>query len=224
MFAIKNLSKVYTSQHGTVRALDDISLTVEQGSFVAVTGGSGSGKTTLLLTLGGLIRPTAGCVSFSGKPVYTMTEPELAEYRNRKVGFVLQTFNLIPYLTAIENVMLPMIFNRGRNGASESLAAELLEKVGLTDRAAHLPRELSVGQQQRVAIARALANSPDVILADEPTGNLDPNLSLEVLRILKELNEKESRTVIMVTHSPEAARFGDRQLRLKDGRIENRLD
>jgi putative ABC transport system ATP-binding protein len=214
MFAIKNLSKVYTSQHGTVRALDDISLTVEQGSFVAVTGGSGSGKTTLLLTLGGLIRPTAGSVSFSGKPVY----------RNRKVGFVLQTFNLIPYLTAIENVMLPMIFNSGRNGASESLAAELLEKVGLTDRAAHLPRELSVGQQQRVAIARALANSPDVILADEPTGNLDPNLSLEVLRILKELNEKESRTVIMVTHSPEAARFGDRKLRLKDGRIEDRLD
>jgi len=224
MFTVENLSKIYTSQHGTVRALDNISLTVERGSFVAVTGGSGSGKTTLLLTLGGLIRPTVGTVAFSGKTVYTMSEPELAEYRNRKVGFVLQTFNLIPYLTAIENVMLPMIFNNDRNGTTQSLAEELLEKVGLTDRTEHLPRELSVGQQQRVAIARALANSPDVILADEPTGNLDPSLSLEVLRILKELNEKEGRTVIMVTHSPEAARFGNRQLRLKDGRIEDRLD
>ena len=221
MFAIKNLSKVYTSQHGTIRALDDISLTVEQGSFVAVTGGSGSGKTTLLLTLGGLIRPTAGGVSFSGTPMYNMSEPELAEYRNRKIGFVLQTFNLIPYLSAIENIMLPMLFSSDRNGTSESVAEELLEKVGLRDRKEHLPRELSVGQQQRVAIARALANSPDVILADEPTGNLDPNLSLEVMRILKELNEKEGRTVIMVTHSPEAARFGNRQLRLKDGRIES---
>jgi putative ABC transport system ATP-binding protein len=224
MFTIENLSKVYTSQHGTVRALDNISLTVEQGSFVAVTGGSGSGKTTLLLTLGGLIRPTVGTVAFSGTPMYTMSEPELAEYRNRKVGFVLQTFNLIPYLTAIENVMLPMIFNSNRNGTSESSAAKLLDKVGLKDRTEHLPRELSVGQQQRVAIARALANSPDVILADEPTGNLDPNLSLEVLRILKELNEKEGRTVIMVTHSPEAARFGNRQLHLKDGRIVDRLN
>jgi putative ABC transport system ATP-binding protein len=219
MFTIENLSKVYTSQHGTVRALDNISLKVERGSFVAVTGGSGSGKTTLLLTLGGLIRPTAGTVAFSGKTVYAMSEPELAEYRNRKIGFVLQTFNLIPYLTAIENVMLPMIFNSGRNGTAQSLAEELIEKVGLKDRKEHLPRELSVGQQQRVAIARALANSPDVILADEPTGNLDPNLSLEVLRILKELNEKEGRTVILVTHSPEAARFGSRQLRLKDGKI-----
>ncbi len=220
MFTIENLSKVYSSQHGTVRALDNVSFAVERGSFVAVTGGSGSGKTTLLLTLGGLIRPTAGTVAFSSRTVYTMSEPELADYRNRKVGFVLQTFNLIPYLTALENVMLPMLFNRDRNGTSQSLAAELLERVGLQDRTTHLPRELSVGQQQRVAIARALANSPDVILADEPTGNLDPNLSLEVLRILKDLNETEGRTVIMVTHSPEAAHFGDRQLRLKDGRIE----
>jgi putative ABC transport system ATP-binding protein len=221
MFTIENLSKVYTSQHGTVRALDNVSLTVEKGSFVAVTGGSGSGKTTLLLTLGGLIHPTAGTVSFSGKAVYTMSEPELAEYRNRNVGFVLQTFNLIPYLTAIENVMLPMIFNSSRNGAALSSAEELLERVGLRDRKEHLPRELSVGQQQRVAIARALANGPDVILADEPTGNLDPSLSLEVLRILKELNEKEGRTVIMVTHSPEAATFGNRRIRLMDGKITN---
>jgi putative ABC transport system ATP-binding protein len=219
MFAIHNLSKVYTSQHGTVRALDDISLTVEKGSFVAVTGGSGSGKTTMLLTLGGLIRPTSGTVSFSGKTIYTMSEPELAEYRNRKIGFVLQTFNLIPYLTALENVMLPMIFSTNGNGTAQTEAEALLEKVGLKDRAEHLPRELSVGQQQRVAIARALANSPDVILADEPTGNLDPSLSLEVLKILKRLNEEEGRTVIMVTHSPEAATFGTRQVRLEDGKV-----
>ena len=224
MFAINNLSKVYTSQHGTVRALDDISLTVGRGSFVAVTGGSGSGKTTLLLTLGGLIRPTTGSVSFLGTPMYAMSEPELAEYRNRKIGFVLQTFNLIPYLTAIENVMLPMIFISERNGTSQLLAEELLQKVGLKDRKEHLPRELSVGQQQRVAIARALANSPDVILADEPTGNLDPTLSLEVLNILKRLNEEEGRTVIMVTHSPEAACFGSKQLHLKDGKIADRLN
>lgn len=222
MFTIENLSKVYTSQHGAVRALDNISLTVERSSFVAVTGGSGSGKTTLLLTLGGLIRPTTGSLSFSGKAVYTMSEPELAEYRNQKVGFVLQTFNLIPYLTAVENVMLPMIFSSTQNGTALTQAESLLEKVGLKERKGHLPRELSVGQQQRVAIARALANNPDVILADEPTGNLDPNLSLDVLKILKELNEKEGRTIIMVTHSPEAAKFGNRQLRLNDGRIENR--
>lgn len=219
MFSVENLSKVYTSQHGTVRALDNISLSVERGSFVAVTGGSGSGKTTLLLTLGGLIRPTSGAVSFSGKTVYTMSEPELAEYRNRKIGFVLQTFNLIPYLTAMENVLLPMIFSTNTNGTAQAQAEALLEKVGLKDRAEHLPRELSVGQQQRVAIARALANSPEVILADEPTGNLDPNLALEVLRILKRLNEEEGRTIIMVTHSPEAATFGNRQIRLSDGKV-----
>ena len=188
---------------------------------MAVTGQSGSGKTTLLLTLGGLIRPSAGTVAFSGKAVYAMSEPEMAEYRNRKVGFVLQTFNLIPYLTALENVMLPMIFSKEQDGTVRASAEQLLEKVGLKDRKEHLPRELSVGQQQRVAIARALANSPDVILADEPTGNLDPNLSLEVLRILKELNEREGRTVIMVTHSLEAARFGNTRLRLIDGRLED---
>ncbi len=219
MFIVENLSKVYTSQHGTVRALDNISLSVERGSFVAVTGGSGSGKTTLLLTLGGLIRPSAGTVAFSGKTIYSMSEPELAEYRNRKIGFVLQTFNLIPYLTALENVLLPMIFSNNGNGTAQAQAEALLEKVGLKDRAEHLPRELSVGQQQRVAIARALANSPEVILADEPTGNLDPNLSLEVLKILKRLNEEEGRTIIMVTHSPEAAKFGDTQIRLADGKI-----
>ncbi len=220
MFAIKNLSKIYASQHGTVHALDNISLTIERGSFVTITGGSGSGKTTLLLALGGLNRPSTGTITYDDKNLYSMPESALAEYRNKKVGFVLQTFNLVPYLTAIENIMLPMIFNSDHNGTAQSSAEELLEKVGLKHRTEHLPRELSVGQQQRVAIARALANNPDVILADEPTGNLDPNLSLEILKILKDLHDSEGKTVIMVTHSPEAAKFGTRQLRLKDGRIE----
>jgi putative ABC transport system ATP-binding protein len=223
MFTVENLSKVYTSQHGTVRALDGISVAIERGSFVTVTGGSGSGKTTLLLSLGGLIRPTGGTISYEGRALYELSEPDLAAYRNRKVGFVLQTFNLIPYLTAIENVMLPMVFNAQRNGTAHECAERILHQVGLGDRQQHLPRELSIGQQQRVAIARALSNSPDVILADEPTGNLDPNLSLEILRILKDLNQTEGRTVVMVTHSPEAAKFGSRHLRLKDGRIENGL-
>jgi len=221
MYIIKNLSKIYTGRHGTIRALDNVSLTIERGSFVTVTGGSGSGKTTLLLALGGLNRPTSGSLTYEEKNVYSLPEPRLAEYRNRNVGFVLQTFNLIPYLSALENVMLPMLFNAERNGNAQASALGLLQKLGLEDRRAHLPRELSVGQQQRVAIARALANNPDVILADEPTGNLDPNLSLEILKILKNLNDTEGMTIIMVTHSPEAAKFGNRQLRLKDGRIEN---
>jgi putative ABC transport system ATP-binding protein len=221
MFAIENLSKVYTSSRGTVRALDRMTLSIERGSFVTVTGGSGSGKTTLLLSLGGLIHPTEGTITYEGRELYGLSEPDLAEYRNRKVGFVLQTFNLIPYLTAIENVMLPMLFNVQRNGTAQTSAAQILSQVGLSDRAEHLPRELSVGQQQRVAIARALANSPDVILADEPTGNLDPDLSLEILRILRDLNESEGRTIVMVTHSPEAARFGSRQLRLEQGRLKD---
>lgn len=221
MYIIKNLSKIYTGRHGTIRALDNISLTIERGSFVTVTGGSGSGKTTLLLALGGLNHPTSGSLTYEEKNVYSLPEPRLAEYRNKNVGFVLQTFNLIPYLSALENVMLPMLFNAERNGNAQASALGLLQKLGLEDRRAHLPRELSVGQQQRVAIARALANNPDVILADEPTGNLDPNLSLEILKILKNLNDTEGMTIIMVTHSPEAAKFGNRQLRLKDGRIEN---
>lgn len=221
MYIIENLSKVYTSQHGTVRALDNVSVVIQKGSFVTVTGSSGSGKTTLLLSLGGLIRPTEGTITFQGRALYGLSEPDLADYRNRRVGFVLQTFNLIPYLTAIENVMLPMLFSPDRDGPAQLCAEELLQKVGLSDRSEHLPREMSVGQQQRVAIARALANSPDVILADEPTGNLDPGLSLEILRLLKDLHVAENRTVIMVTHSPQAAEFGDRQLRLRDGRLEN---
>jgi len=219
MFTVEDLSKVYSSRRGAVRALDKVSLVIENGSFVSITGNSGSGKSTLLLTLGGLIRPTEGKVEFCGKGIFDSSSVDLAEYRNRKVGFVLQTFNLVPYLSAIENVMLPTLFYPNDNGSQRKTAETLLNRVGLTGREEHLPRELSVGQQQRVAIARALANNPEVILADEPTGNLDPALSIEILEILKQLNVNESKTVIMVTHSPEAARYGTQRLHLEYGRI-----
>ena len=219
MFTVENLSKIYNSRRGAVRALDNVSFEIERGGFVTITGSSGSGKSTLLLTLGGLIRPTDGKVEFGGKSLFDLSSPDLAEYRNRKVGFVLQTFNLVPYLSAMENVMLPMIFLPEKDGDQLQVAQNLLNRIGLVGREEHLPRELSVGQQQRVAIARALANNPEVILADEPTGNLDPVLSIEILEILRDLNVKEGRTVIMVTHSPEAAKFGGRRLHLEDGRI-----
>jgi putative ABC transport system ATP-binding protein len=219
MYAIKNISKIYKSRRGAVKALDGISFEIERGSFVTITGNSGSGKSTLLLMLGGLICPTDGQVEFGGKSLYDSSGLNLAEYRSKSVGFVLQTFNLVPYLSAIENVMLPMLFRSQRNNGDLQRAESLLSRVGLNNRAQHLPRELSVGQQQRVAIARALINEPEVILADEPTGNLDPTLSLEILDILKALNVEEKRTVIMVTHSPEAAKFGNRHLHLKEGSL-----
>ncbi len=220
MYATQHLTKIYSSRRGTVAALDSVSLDIKRSSFVTITGGSGSGKTTLLLSLGGLIRPSSGTVFFEGKDLYSSSPEVLANFRNRKVGFVLQTFNLIPYLSALENVTLPMLFNPGKNGDSQSRGQELLARLGLSDRKEHLPRELSVGQQQRVAIARALANNPDVILADEPTGNLDPTLSQEILSILKDFHERDGRTIILVTHSPLAAEFGTVRLRLKEGRLE----
>ena len=224
MYVIENLSKVYQGRRDHVKALDAVSLKIERGSFVAITGSSGCGKTTLLLTLGGLIRPSSGSVHFEDRNLYDLPKGELSMFRNRKIGFVLQTFNLIPYLSALENVVLPMVFNSDSNGNGNAHAAELLAQLGLADRQEHLPRELSIGQQQRVAIARALANDPDVILADEPTGNLDPTLSEEILTVLKDLNQRDGRTIIMVTHSPLAAEYGTMRLRLKDGRIEDRLN
>jgi putative ABC transport system ATP-binding protein len=220
MFTIRNVSKIYSSRRGVVKALDNVSFNIARESFVTITGSSGSGKSTLLLTLGGLIRPTEGEVVFIERNLFNSTSADLADYRNQKIGFVLQTFNLVPYLSALENVMLPMLFMPGKNGTQQQHAESLLNRVGLAGRESHLPRELSVGQQQRVAIARALANNPEVILADEPTGNLDPTLSLEILELLKELNQNESRTIIMVTHSPQAANFGTERLHLIDGRLE----
>lgn len=219
MIDITGLTKTYTRSTQQVHALKDVSLTIDAGSFIAVTGPSGSGKTTLLLSLGGLIQPSAGAVKYSDKNLYDLTPSRLAAFRNRTIGFVLQTFNLVPYLTAVENVLLPML-PAGRNGSNpKQHALELLEMVGLAERSNFLPRELSVGQQQRVAIARALGNGRDVILADEPTGNLDPSLAEEILDVLQDLNANHNKTVIMVTHSPQAAARAWRVLKLRDGTL-----
>jgi putative ABC transport system ATP-binding protein len=217
VFTLEKVTKSYGSRRGVVHALRDISLTIAPGSFVTVTGPSGSGKTTLLLTLGGLIRPTSGRVLFQGTDLVALGDRRLAAYRNGSVGFVLQSFNLIPYLSALENVMVPM--SLGANGTDHHArrGKDLLDRLGLADRLDHLPRELSVGQQQRVAMARALSNDAKVILADEPTGNLDPGLAAEILGILKDLNVREGRTVVMVTHSPEAARIGTHRVHLEAG-------
>lgn len=219
MLEVDNLTKTYQHRREPVHALSSVSLEIERGDFVAVTGGSGSGKTTLLLTLGGLIHPTSGQVRYKGTSIYSQTGNQLAGYRNRTVGFVLQTFNLIPYLSALENVMIPMLLRYNSNNGRVDRARILLDKLELASRFDFFPRELSVGQQQRVAIARALANDPEVILADEPTGNLDPNLSSEILQILRDLSEKDGRTVVMVTHDPSAAHKADRVLKLKDGEL-----
>lgn len=217
MFTLQKVTKCYAGRRGVVHALRDVSLTIEPGSFVTVTGPSGSGKTTLLLTLGGLIRPTSGRVMFHGVDLVSLDERRLAAYRNQSVGFVLQSFNLIPYLSAYENVMVPMSLGASTNGDHGRRAKELLDRLGLADRMDHLPRELSVGQQQRVAMARALGNDPTVILADEPTGNLDPGLAAEILSILGNLNARDGRTVVLVTHSPEAAKIGTHRVHLDAG-------
>jgi len=196
-----------------------MSLEFEKSCFYAITGKSGSGKTTLLLSIGGLIKPSKGTIKIGGKNLYNYSQKELANYRNKAIGFVLQSFNLVPYLSALENVMIPMLMQNRLNGQLHEQAIVLLEKLDLRKRRDFLPRELSAGQQQRVAIARALANNPEIILADEPTGNLDPGLSAEILDIFKDLNEKENKTIIIVTHDPKAALKAKKNLKLSDGSL-----
>ena len=216
---IKEVSKQYPHADGMVDAIKDVSLTIPEGEFVAITGPSGSGKSTLLLTLGGLIRPTSGEMYFRGDPLHTKSEGELAAFRREHVGFVMQNFALVPYLTAAQNVMIPLALQRVATAEQKERAQALLASVGLHERRNHLPRELSIGQQQRVAIARAFANEPDLILADEPTGNLDPSLSEDILGLLGTLNREKGTTIIMVTHSPEAAARGSVRVHLAEGRI-----
>lgn len=220
MYRLDGVTKTYRHRGKEIHALDRVSLEIPEGTFVTVTGGSGSGKTTLLLTLGGLIRPSSGTVSVKGDDLYGTGGERLAHYRNRTVGFVLQTFHLVPYLTAMENVMVPMLLSEKDPGKRAERSSSLLDKMGLSDRLEFLPKELSVGQQQRVAIARALANGPEVILADEPTGNLDPSLALEILDILDQLNSRDGVTIIMVTHSPAAAEFGSCRFHLSQGKLQ----
>ena len=212
------LTKVYRRGADEVRAVDGVSLEVAAGEFMAIMGRSGSGKTTLLDLLGCLLRPTGGTLAIDGRSVSGASDDELATIRRERIGFVFQEFNLIPALTAVENVMLPLRYGPRRpNGRREALA--LLEVVGLRDRVSHRPTELSGGEQQRVAIARALVNQPAVILADEPTGELDSSTSETLIGTLRGLNHERGVTIIIVTHDAGVARATDRVVRLSDGRV-----
>ncbi len=217
---VQDLTKQYSHRKGTViNALSDVSITIEKGEFVTITGPSGSGKSTLLFMLGGLLRPSSGSIFFKEQALHTSGDNALSEFRKNNIGYVMQNFSLVPYLTAEENVMVAISLLEKDKNKQKKNAGELLTRMGLSDRMQHYPKELSSGQQQRVAIARALANNPSIILADEPTGNLDPTLASEILILLKEQNTKNGITIIMVTHSPEAAQYGTKKIHLKDGRI-----
>jgi putative ABC transport system ATP-binding protein len=219
------LTKVYGRAATEVRALDGVDFTVATGEFVAIMGPSGSGKSTLLHIIGALEPPTGGTVALAGTRYDGLGDDELTRMRRERLGFVFQFFNLLPSLTALENVMLPALIARRRDsGALRGRADELLERVGLAGRAEHTPSELSGGEQQRVSIARALLLSPHVVLADEPTGNLDSRAGAEILRLLRDLNRDEHVTVVMVTHDPSAAAIADRVVFLRDGRICEEID
>ncbi|HEX8098548.1 MAG TPA: ABC transporter ATP-binding protein [Pyrinomonadaceae bacterium] len=214
------MSKIYQMGSTRVAALDKVSVTVGRGEFVAIQGTSGSGKSTLLNMLGGLDRPTKGEVFFDGKSLGPFSKREMARYRRHAVGMIFQNFNLIPTMTAAENVSLALAFGGLRGRQREEKARTLLERVGLKDRLTHRPSELSGGEQQRVAVARALANEPRVLLADEPTGNLDSTRAGELLTLLRETVDRDRLTVLMVTHDHDLARrFADYIIFMKDGRV-----
>ena len=213
----KDLRKVYGSGDTEVRALDGVDLTVEKGEFVAVVGTSGSGKSTLLHMLGGLDRPTGGTVTVDGKELSAMRDEELTIFRRRKIGFVFQNYNLVPVLNVYENIVLPIQLDG--KAPDRAYVDQIIETLGLEAKLQNLPNNLSGGQQQRVAIARALAAKPAIILADEPTGNLDSATSLDVMGLLKVTAQKFSQTIVMITHNEELAQMADRIIRIEDGRI-----
>ena len=213
---LESINKVYGTGEAAVAALRDFSLTVASGEFLAVMGPSGSGKSTLMNILGCLDTPTAGQYWFAGQDVSRLNETELAGVRNRRIGFVFQQFQLLPKLSAWRNVELPLLYRNVRD--RRSLALQALEQVGLSNRVDHRPSQLSGGQQQRVAIARALVTDPDLILADEPTGNLDTASSRDVLAVLQELNQ-QGRTIVIITHDPEVAPVAQRTVHMRDGRL-----
>ena len=213
----KDLRKVYGSGDTEVRALDGVDLTVEKGEFVAVVGTSGSGKSTLLHMLGGLDRPTSGTVTVDGKELSGLKDEELTNFRRRKIGFVFQNYNLVPVLNVYENIVLPIQLDG--NQPDKGYVDQIIETLGLGNKLQNLPNNLSGGQQQRVAIARALAAKPAIILADEPTGNLDSATSLDVMGLLKVTAQKFSQTIVMITHNEELAQMADRIIRIEDGRI-----
>ena len=215
---IRDICKIYNPGENEVRALDHVSLTIEEQEFVAIIGHSGSGKSTLMNMLGCLDVPTSGSYYLHGNDVAGLSDDELSDIRNQEIGFIFQGFNLIPSLTALENVELPLIYRGVSKRERTQLSGQALDKVGLANRRDHKPSEMSGGQQQRVAIARAIAQAPPIILADEPTGNLDSASTKEIMEILKNLHE-EGRTVILITHDNEIAAQAKRVIRIMDGRI-----
>jgi putative ABC transport system ATP-binding protein len=221
---IRELTKIYRQGEIEVTALDNITLDIAAGEFVALMGPSGSGKSTLLHIIAGIDRPTTGQCVVQGTDVAQLGETDLAEWRNSHVGFVFQTFNLIPVLTAFENVELPLLLTSLTAGERRTHVALALELVGLADRMRHLPRQLSGGQEQRVAIARALVTDPTLLVADEPTGNLDAHSAADVLTLLQSLNRDAGKTVIMVTHDPKAAGYSKRTVHLEKGELLNGSD
>lgn len=214
---IEKLCKVYGKDESRVDALQNLSLSVQKGEFVAIVGQSGSGKSTLLHLIGGVDRPSSGEIYVDGKSVYTKNQEELAIFRRRQVGLIYQFYNLIPVLNVVENIVLPLKLDGQK--VNEERLEELLEVLGLEDRRNHLPRQLSGGQQQRVSIGRALINAPALVLADEPTGNLDSKNSQEITELLKYSNRKYGQTLILITHDENTALQADRLIRLEDGKI-----
>ncbi|NMB97962.1 MAG: ABC transporter ATP-binding protein [Clostridiaceae bacterium] len=220
MIEVRNLVKKYfIGTPNELLVLDNINLKIEDGEFVALVGASGSGKTTFMNIVGALDRPTQGEYLIDGIPVHSMTQNQLSDIRNRKIGFVFQSFNLIGRSTALKNVELPMLYAGVSGKERNSRAKELLELVGMSDRLYHLPNELSGGQKQRVAIARSLANDPSIILADEPTGSLDSKTGIMIMNIFKDIHREKRKTILVITHNPEVAKMTQRIITIKDGRI-----
>lgn len=217
ILSTQDLKKIYGSGENEVHALDGVNFQVEKGEFVAVVGTSGSGKSTLLHMLGGLDRPTSGSVTVDGKDIFSLKDEELTIFRRRKIGFVFQNYNLVPVLNVYENILLPVQLDGG--SPDQSYIEEIIRTLGIASKLENLPNNLSGGQQQRVAIARALASKPAIILADEPTGNLDTRTSQDVLGLLKVTSQKFSQTIVMITHNEEIAQMADRIIRIEDGRI-----
>jgi putative ABC transport system ATP-binding protein len=218
LIALERVSRVYRMGEVEVPALDDVSLQITSGEFVAIVGPSGSGKSTMMNILGCLDRPTHGAYHLAGTPVAQLDDDALAKLRSRTIGFVFQSYNLLPRTSALENVATPLLYQGVRRGERQRRAREALERLGLGDRVAHEPSELSGGQQQRVALARALVTEPALILADEPTGNLDSHAGAEVMTLLRELHD-QGRTVVLITHDADVAATADRQIHLRDGRV-----
>ncbi|MCI8924333.1 MAG: ABC transporter ATP-binding protein [Lachnospiraceae bacterium] len=215
-----NLKKYYGQGDTQVKALDGVDFVVGEGEFVAIVGTSGSGKSTLLHMIGGLDRPTSGKVEVAGKDIFTLKDDELTIFRRRKIGFIFQSYNLVPVLNVYENIVLPITLDG--NKIDRGHIDNIIETLGLPSKAGSLPGQLSGGQQQRVAIARALASKPAIILADEPTGNLDSSTSLDVMGLLKVTSDKFKQTMVMITHNEEIAQMADRIIRIEDGKIVNR--